>query len=122
MGDTTGDDGPSAARTGALAGALVKGLHLGLLTGHALLLVLGDGVEHPVVIPGEDLLEQGEVVVKVGQIVKVRVIDVDIARNRISLSMKSGKGKTVQTKTRISSVQRTTPMNAMASAFAKLKR
>ena len=61
-------------------------------------------------------------VVKVGQIVKVRVIDVDIARNRISLSMKSGKGKTVQTKTRISSVQRTTPMNAMASAFAKLKR
>ena len=61
-------------------------------------------------------------VVKVGQIVKVRVIDVDIARNRISLSMKSGKGKAVQTKTRNSSIQRTTPMNAMASAFAKLKR
>ena len=61
-------------------------------------------------------------VVKVGQIVKVRVIDVDIARNRISLSMKSGKGKKKKKKTRISSVQRITPMNAMASAFAKLKR
>ena len=61
-------------------------------------------------------------VVKVGQIVKVRVIDVDIARNRISLSMKSGKQKDYRVKPTQSLPQRNKPMGAMASAFAKLKR
>ena len=61
-------------------------------------------------------------VVKVGQIVKVRVIDVDIARNRISLSMKSGKPKDYRVKPTQSLPQRNKPMGAMASAFAKLKR
>ncbi len=61
-------------------------------------------------------------VVKVGQIVKVRVIDVDIARNRISLSMKNGKPKDYRVKPTQSLPQRSKPMGAMASAFAKLKR
>ena len=61
-------------------------------------------------------------VVKVGQIVKVRVIDIDIARNRISLSMKSPGQKGSQPKVKNFPNQRTTSMNAMASAFAKLKR
>ena len=61
-------------------------------------------------------------VVKVGQIVKVRVIDVDIARNRISLSMKNGKPKDYRVKPTQSLPQRNKPMGAMASAFAKLKR
>ncbi len=61
-------------------------------------------------------------VVKVGQIVKVRVIEVDIARNRISLSMKKTKEKNHQPKAARVSFQKENSMNAMASAFARLKR
>lgn len=61
-------------------------------------------------------------VVKVGQIVKVRVIEVDIARNRISLSMKKTKEKNRQPKAARVSFQKENSMNAMASAFARLKR
>lgn len=61
-------------------------------------------------------------VVKVGQIVKVRVIEVDIARNRISLSMKKTKEKNRQPKVAKVSFQKENSMNAMASAFARLKR
>lgn len=61
-------------------------------------------------------------IVKVGQIVKVRVIEVDIARNRISLSMKKTKEKNHQPKAARVSFQKENSMNAMASAFARLKR
>ena len=61
-------------------------------------------------------------VVKVGQIVKVRVIEVDIARNRISLSMKKTKEKNHQPKAARVSFQKENSMNAMANAFARLKR
>ena len=43
------------------SGIGVERLDLRLLTGHAFLLVLGDGPEHPVVVPGHDLLEAGDV-------------------------------------------------------------
>lgn len=61
-------------------------------------------------------------IVKVGQIVKVRVIEVDIARNRISLSMKKTKEKNHQPKAARVSFQKENSMNAMANAFARLKR
>ena len=72
-------------------------------------------------------------VVKVGDIVKVRVLDVDVARRRISLSMRTqakgtvgekiageargaSNGLQVRKKERLSA-----PSGAMAAAFAKLK-
>ena len=61
-------------------------------------------------------------VVKVGQIVKVRVLEVDVGRNRISLSMKKGSlsNKLIR-RNQIGQAQ-DRPLGAMASAFAKLKR
>ncbi len=64
-------------------------------------------------------------VVRVGQIVKVRVVEVDVARNRIALSMKSNAGKnTIRTKGKPSRTMKDSrsSMGAMANAFAKLKR
>ena len=62
-------------------------------------------------------------VVKVGQIVQVRVTDVDVARNRISLSMKSKDAKKAAIRSpRVKPAQQERPMGAMASAFMKLKR
>ena len=62
-------------------------------------------------------------VVKVGQIVQVRVTDVDVARNRISLSMKSKDAKKAAIRSpRAKPAQQERPMGAMASAFMKLKR
>ena len=62
-------------------------------------------------------------VVKVGQIVQVHVTDVDVARNRISLSMKSKDAKKAAIRSpRAKPAQQERPMGAMASAFMKLKR
>ena len=60
--------------------------------------------------------------VNAGQTAKGRVIEVDIARNRISLSMKKTKEKNHQPKAARVSFQKENSMNAMASAFARLKR
>ncbi len=64
-------------------------------------------------------------VVKVGQIVKVRVIDVDVARRRIALSMKSDKSERVvrqEAKSKKNIVRQPPALHsAMANAFAKLK-
>lgn len=67
-------------------------------------------------------------VVKVGDIVKVRVIDVDVARKRIALSMKSKasgkKSADRRTETDVArnkAAPRTKPVGAMAAAFAGLK-
>ena len=59
-------------------------------------------------------------VVKVGKIVKVRVLDVDVKRRRISLSMRSESGVS---KERISKIVKDKkPLGAMATAFSKLRR
>ena len=70
-------------------------------------------------------------VVKTGDFVTVRVVEVDAARQRISLTMKSGidpeQGKATQEKapqktpTKHKPSQQTLPQSAMASAFAKAK-
>ena len=62
-------------------------------------------------------------IVHVGQIVKVRVLEVDVVRNRISLSMKSGDAKReYRLKTEPLSRGKTEKvMGAMAKAFSKLK-
>lgn len=60
-------------------------------------------------------------VVKVGQIVKVRVLEVDVARNRISLSMKKGNSSNKPSRHNLPRQNHDKPLSAMASAFAKLK-
>ena len=60
-------------------------------------------------------------VVKVGQIVKVRVLEVDVARNRISLSMKKGNSSNKPSRHNLPRQNHDIPLSAMASAFAKLK-
>lgn len=60
-------------------------------------------------------------VVKVGQIVKVRVLEVDVARNRISLSMKKGNSSNKPSRHNLPRQNHDRPLSAMASAFAKLK-
>lgn len=61
-------------------------------------------------------------VVKVGQVVKVRVLDVDVPRNRIALTMKIQ--NRAESNCRKERVQRLAPreLSAMAQAFAKLRR
>lgn len=61
-------------------------------------------------------------VVKVGQIVKVRVLEVDVGRNRISLSMKKGSLSNKPIRRNQLGQAQDRPLGAMASAFAKLKR
>lgn len=61
-------------------------------------------------------------VVKVGQIVRVRVIEVDVARNRISLSMKTLRKDERKGQKSLMRNQKTMPMGAMANAFAKLRK
>lgn len=61
-------------------------------------------------------------VVKVGQIVKVRVLEVDVSRNRISLSMKKGNSGNKLVRHNQFRQTQDRSMGAMASAFAKLKR
>ena len=61
-------------------------------------------------------------VVKVGQIVKVRVLEVDVGRNRISLSMKKGSLSNKLIRRNQLGQAQDRPLGAMASAFAKLKR
>ncbi|MEN9373308.1 MAG: hypothetical protein RIR79_860 [Pseudomonadota bacterium] len=62
-------------------------------------------------------------VVKTGDIVKVQVMEVDIPRKRISLTMKLGeKPKSAQTPFTPSKSAPPPVHSAMASAFAKLKR
>ena len=61
-------------------------------------------------------------VVKVGDIVKVRVLEVDLARQRISLSMRS-EGARRQAPAARRDTRSTAPsQGAMAAAFAKLRR
>lgn len=60
-------------------------------------------------------------VVKVGQIVKVRVLEVDVARNRISLSMKKGNSSNKPSRHNLPRQNHDRPLSAMANAFAKLK-
>jgi len=67
-------------------------------------------------------------VVKTGQLVKVKVIELDLARNRVALSMKtSGKSDSNTTKPRSNNQARSnsnqaTSANSMMEAFAKLRR
>lgn len=64
-------------------------------------------------------------VVKVGDIVKVRVLDVDVNRRRISLTMRTSDGRShpLESKRDNGRLQpRSAPQGAMAAAFAKLHR
>lgn len=65
-------------------------------------------------------------VVRVGQTVKVHVLEVDIARKRIALSMRKPDGNTTQSHTHKPAKNQKKPApianNAMAQAFAKLRR
>lgn len=81
-----------------------------------------DGLVHVSAL-SDQFVKDPRDVVKVGQIVKVRVLEVDVPRRRISLSMKQGKGqKTATTQTRLSKKDSSSSMGAMAQAFAKWRR
>lgn len=83
-----------------------------------------DGLVHVSALADHFVKDPREVV-KVGQIVRVRVIEVDVARKRIALSMKSGKGEkpTASRPGRLQqSYQTSQPSGALAAAFARLKR
>ena len=75
-------------------------------------------------------VEDPRKVVKVGDIVKVKVLEVDVARKRISLSMRSGNarpnlrpsGDRGNRNRSFERNDRSAGMSAMASAFAKLRR
>ncbi|MCG7533045.1 RNA-binding transcriptional accessory protein [Psychrobium sp. MM17-31] len=58
-------------------------------------------------------------IVKVGQVVKVKVTEVDVARKRIALTMKSGNNHTVKTKQPVKSQQR---HGSMADAFKSARK
>ena len=80
-----------------------------------------DGLVHVSALSDQFVKDPREVV-KVGQIVKVRVLEVDVARQRISLSMKQGKSQKTAVETRSRKKEVTTSMGAMAQAFAKWRR
>ena len=81
-----------------------------------------DGLVHVSELANHFVKDPREVV-KVGQIVHVRVLEVDVARNRISLSMKNRNNSSNKVaRSNKAQMVRTAPMGAMASAFAKLKR
>ena len=81
-----------------------------------------DGLVHVSELANHFVKDPREVV-KVGQIVHVRVLEVDVARNRISLSMKNRNNSSNKVaRSNKARMVRAAPMGAMASAFAKLKR
>ena len=80
-----------------------------------------DGLVHVSALSDQFVKDPREVV-KVGQIVKVRVLEVDVARQRIALSMKQGKTQKVATASRARKMETTNSMGAMAQAFAKWRR
>ena len=81
-----------------------------------------DGLVHVSELANHFVKDPREVV-KVGQIVHVRVLEVDVARNRISLSMKNRNNSSNKVaRSNKAQMVRAAPMGAMASAFAKLKR
>lgn len=83
-----------------------------------------DGLVHVSELSNHFVKDPREVV-RVGQIVKVKVLEVDVARNRISLSMKSNSGARAGTaKPKVQRPMKDTrpTLGAMANAFSKLKR
>ena len=81
-----------------------------------------DGLVHVSELANHFVKDPREVV-KVGQIVHVRVLEVDVARSRISLSMKNRNNSSNKVaRSNKAQMVRAAPMGAMASAFAKLKR
>lgn len=80
-----------------------------------------DGLVHVSALSDQFVKDPREVV-KVGQIVKVRVIEVDVARQRIALSMKQGKSTKNIRDNRTRTREATSSMGAMAQAFAKWRR
>ncbi len=83
-----------------------------------------DGLVHVSELSNHFVKDPREVV-RVGQIVKVRVLEVDVSRNRISLSMKSNSGaRTGASKPKAQRPMKDTrpTLGAMANAFSKLKR
>ena len=80
-----------------------------------------DGLVHVSALSDQFVKDPREVV-KVGQIVKVRVLEVDVARQRISLSMKQGKAQKTMVQPRSQKKDAPSSLGAMAQAFAKLRR
>lgn len=88
-----------------------------------------DGLVHISALADRFVKDPREVV-KPGDIVKVRVLEVDLKRRRIALSMKSGGsdqpprpgGPRPEPRGRQSQQRQAQPQTAMAAAFAKLKR
>ena len=80
-----------------------------------------DGLVHVSALSDQFVKDPREVV-KVGQIVKVRVLEVDVARQRISLSMKQGKAQKTMVQPRSKKKDAPSSLGAMAQAFAKLRR
>lgn len=82
-----------------------------------------DGLVHVSELANRYVSDPREVV-KVGQVVKVRVIDVDVPRKRISLSMKTSESSKDKSLSKGSKRSRSgaADMGAMAQAFAKLKK
>jgi uncharacterized protein len=80
-----------------------------------------DGLVHVSALSDQFVKDPREVV-KVGQIVKVRVLEVDVARQRISLSMKQGKAQKTMVQLRSQNKDAPSSLGAMAQAFAKLRR
>ena len=80
-----------------------------------------DGLVHVSAL-SDQFVKDPRDVVKVGQIVKVRVLEVDVARQRISLSMKQGKVQKTMLQPRSQKKDAPSSLGAMAQAFAKLRR
>lgn len=80
-----------------------------------------DGLVHVSALSDQFVKDPREVV-KVGQIVKVRVLEVDVARQRIALSMKQGRTQKVTGPSRARKAETVNSMGAMAQAFAKWRR
>jgi uncharacterized protein len=84
-----------------------------------------DGLVHVSALANRFVKDPHEVV-KPGQIVKVKVLEVDVKRQRIALSMRLGDGGKAsprkEEKVHFKRPQESKPQSAMALAFAKLKK
>ena len=86
-----------------------------------------DGLVH-ISCLSERRVDDPRKVVKVGDIVRVRVLEVDVARRRISLTMRSGENRPKPQEggrgagRQPSRQPSRAPQGAMAAAFAKLRR
>lgn len=84
-----------------------------------------DGLVHKSML-ADKFVENPSDIVKVGQIVNVKVLEIDIKRQRISLTMKTGERNTVKTKAPAASSASSTSSDknfgtsSMASAFNKI--